>query len=232
MWESRIKHKTRSRFRLDAGSANSSPTGVAKPGKRADQAAHFQFHERGGDDVGGQSAALDDAVHWRFIRGHGGEDGGLLFREFRNFRGGFGDAGFAGEGQLAEIIENVAGVGDECGAVADELVATGGGWLVDRTGDGENRFAVLGGEVGGDQGAGPSRANVSLKAAIFLASFGVGISFGVITTMMILMTNPIVTSTTIAVIVAWFVSALLIMFLLSLYPAIKLSKTGILKIAT
>jgi ABC-type antimicrobial peptide transport system permease subunit len=67
---------------------------------------------------------------------------------------------------------------------------------------------------------------------VLLSSFGVGISFGVITTLMILMTNPIVTSTTIAVIVAWFISALLIMFLLSLYPAIKLSKTGILKIAT
>jgi ABC-type antimicrobial peptide transport system permease subunit len=70
------------------------------------------------------------------------------------------------------------------------------------------------------------------SAIVLLSSFGVGISFGVITTMMILMTNPIVTSTTIAVIVAWFISALLIMFLLSLYPAIKLSKTGILKIAT
>ena len=70
------------------------------------------------------------------------------------------------------------------------------------------------------------------SAIVLLSSFGVGISFGVITTMLILMTNPIVTSTTIAVIVAWFISALLIMFLLSLYPAIKLSKTGILKIAT
>jgi ABC-type antimicrobial peptide transport system permease subunit len=70
------------------------------------------------------------------------------------------------------------------------------------------------------------------SAIVLLSSFGVGISFGVITTLMILMTNPIVTSTSIAVIVAWFISALLIMFLLSLYPAIKLSKTGILKIAT
>jgi ABC-type antimicrobial peptide transport system permease subunit len=67
---------------------------------------------------------------------------------------------------------------------------------------------------------------------VLLSSFGVGISFGVITTLMILMTNPIVTSTTIAVIITWFISTLLIMFLLSLYPAIKLSKTGILKIAT
>jgi putative ABC transport system permease protein len=70
------------------------------------------------------------------------------------------------------------------------------------------------------------------SAIVLLSSFGVGISFGVITTMMILMTNPIVTSTTIAVIVAWFISALLIMFLLSLYPAFRIAKTSILKIVT
>ena len=69
------------------------------------------------------------------------------------------------------------------------------------------------------------------SAIVLFSSFGIGISFGVITTLMILMTNPIVTSTTIAVIVAWLISALLVMFLLSLYPAFKLSKTAILKIA-
>ncbi len=67
---------------------------------------------------------------------------------------------------------------------------------------------------------------------VLLSSFGVGISFGVIITLMILMANPLVTSTTILVIAVWFVSALLVMFLLSLYPAIKLSKTGILRMAS
>jgi ABC-type antimicrobial peptide transport system permease subunit len=67
---------------------------------------------------------------------------------------------------------------------------------------------------------------------LLLSSFGVGISFGVIITLMILMANPIVTVTTVASIVAWLVSALIIMFVLSLYPAVRLSKTGILQIGS
>jgi len=67
---------------------------------------------------------------------------------------------------------------------------------------------------------------------LLLSSFGVGISFGVIITLMILMTNPIVTAVTVASIVAWLVSALIIMFVLSLYPAFRLSKKGILKIGS
>jgi ABC-type antimicrobial peptide transport system permease subunit len=71
----------------------------------------------------------------------------------------------------------------------------------------------------------------AIQSAIVLASsFGVGISFGIITTLLILMANPLVTSTTIFAISAWLVSALIAMFLLSLYPAFKLSKTSILKI--
>jgi ABC-type antimicrobial peptide transport system permease subunit len=70
------------------------------------------------------------------------------------------------------------------------------------------------------------------SAIVLLSSFGIGISFGVIITLIILMTNPIVTSTTIVEIVAWFISALLIMFLLSLYPAFRIAKTSILKIMT
>jgi ABC-type antimicrobial peptide transport system permease subunit len=68
------------------------------------------------------------------------------------------------------------------------------------------------------------------SAIVLLSSFGIGLSFGVITTLMILMANPFVTATTIAVIAVWLVSAVVVMFVLSLYPAIKLSKTGILKI--
>jgi len=67
---------------------------------------------------------------------------------------------------------------------------------------------------------------------LLLSSFGVGISFGVIITLMILMANPIVTAATVASIAAWLVSALIIMFVLSLYPAFKLSKTGILQIGS
>jgi ABC-type antimicrobial peptide transport system permease subunit len=70
------------------------------------------------------------------------------------------------------------------------------------------------------------------SAILLLSSFCVGTSFGVIITLMILMAKPIVTITTVASIVAWLVSALIIMFVLSLYPAVKLSKTGILQIGS
>lgn len=70
------------------------------------------------------------------------------------------------------------------------------------------------------------------SAIVLLGSFGVGISFGIIITLMILMANPIVTVATMASIVVWLVAALIIMFVLSLYPAVKLSKTGILRIGS
>jgi len=68
------------------------------------------------------------------------------------------------------------------------------------------------------------------SAIVLLSSFGIGLSFGVMTTLIILMANPYVTATTIAVIAVWLVSAVAAMFVLSLYPAIKLSKTEILQI--
>jgi ABC-type antimicrobial peptide transport system permease subunit len=68
------------------------------------------------------------------------------------------------------------------------------------------------------------------SALVLLSSLGVGLSFGIITTILILMTNPLITATTLATIAVWLVAGLLLMFVLSLYPAIKLSKTGILKI--
>jgi len=68
------------------------------------------------------------------------------------------------------------------------------------------------------------------SAIVLLSSFGIGLSFGVITTFLILMTNPLVTVTTIGMISIWMLSTLAVMFLLSLYPAVRLSKMGILKI--
>jgi ABC-type antimicrobial peptide transport system permease subunit len=67
---------------------------------------------------------------------------------------------------------------------------------------------------------------------VLLSSFGVGIAFGIMTTLMILMANPLVTAWTIVGIAGWLLSALTIMFLLSLYPAVKMAKTSILKILT
>jgi ABC-type antimicrobial peptide transport system permease subunit len=74
---------------------------------------------------------------------------------------------------------------------------------------------------------------ISIQSIIvLLSSFAVGISLGTITTLLILMANPLVTSLTIVLIAAWLLSALTVMFLLSLYPAVKLAKTPILKILT
>jgi ABC-type antimicrobial peptide transport system permease subunit len=65
---------------------------------------------------------------------------------------------------------------------------------------------------------------------VLLSSLAVGLSFGVIATLMILMPHPIVTSVTIAEIGVWLFAALAAMFLLSLYPAVRIAKTSILKI--
>jgi ABC-type antimicrobial peptide transport system permease subunit len=74
---------------------------------------------------------------------------------------------------------------------------------------------------------------LSIQSLIVLfSSFGVGIAFGTMTTLMILMANPLVTIWTIVGIAAWLMTALAVMFLLSLYPAFKTSKASILKILT
>jgi ABC-type antimicrobial peptide transport system permease subunit len=68
------------------------------------------------------------------------------------------------------------------------------------------------------------------SAIVLLSSFAVGISFGVTATLVILMTNPLVTSVTIGEIALWLLAALIVMFILSLYPAFRLAKTSILKV--
>ncbi len=65
---------------------------------------------------------------------------------------------------------------------------------------------------------------------VLLSSFAVGISLGVITTLLILVPYPVVTGLTILEIAAWLFAALAGMFLLSLYPAARFAKTPILKI--
>ena len=77
---------------------------VAETGEGADEAAHFQLHQGGGDDVGGQAAVLDDAVHGGFFRGDGGKDGGFFGRELGESGGRFCGAGCAGEGEVSEVV--------------------------------------------------------------------------------------------------------------------------------
>ncbi len=67
---------------------------------------------------------------------------------------------------------------------------------------------------------------------LLLSSFGIGIPFGIIITLLILMSQPLVTSFTILEIAAWLFVALFGMFILSLYPALKVAKAPILKIMT
>ena len=76
-------------------------------------------------------------------------------------------------------------------------------------------------------------AILSIQSLIVLiSSFAVGIPLGVITTLLILMSQPLVTSVTVLEITAWLLAALSGMFLFSLYPAFRLAKTSILKIMT
>jgi hypothetical protein len=67
---------------------------------------------------------------------------------------------------------------------------------------------------------------------ILLSSFTIGISLGTMITLVILLHQPIVTTFTLMQISGWLLAALTGMFILSLYPALKLAKTSILKIMT
>ncbi len=65
---------------------------------------------------------------------------------------------------------------------------------------------------------------------VLLSSLGFGLSLGTITTLLVLMQHPLVTSFTIAEISVWLFGTLAGMFLLSLIPALRLARTPLLKI--
>lgn len=65
---------------------------------------------------------------------------------------------------------------------------------------------------------------------VLLSSFAVGASIGTIVTLLILTTHPVVSAFTVLVISAWLLSALLGMFLLSLYPAVRFARKSLLEI--
>jgi ABC-type antimicrobial peptide transport system permease subunit len=67
------------------------------------------------------------------------------------------------------------------------------------------------------------------SAVLLIGSCAVGLSLGIMGTLIILMPNPIVTATTILLIGGWLAAALTIMFVLSLIPAYRQTKTSILK---
>lgn len=74
---------------------------------------------------------------------------------------------------------------------------------------------------------------ISIQSMIVLLSgLGFGLSLGTIATLMILMANPIVTVLTLLEITLWLFAAVGLMYLFSLYPAIKFGKKPILKMLT
>ncbi len=102
------------------------------------------------------------------------------------------------------------------------------GYLVLAINEQRREFAVL-----RAMGAKPKTVVAMLAVQsliVLLSSFGVGISFGVIITLMILMAQPVVTSFTVLEIAGWLFAALGGMFLLSLWPAVRFAKKPILKI--
>jgi ABC-type antimicrobial peptide transport system permease subunit len=76
------------------------------------------------------------------------------------------------------------------------------------------------------------RISAIQSAIVLFSSFAVGLSLGIITTVLILMTNPKITSVSLLEISVWLLAALAAMLLLSLYPGYRLAKTSILKIMT
>lgn len=102
------------------------------------------------------------------------------------------------------------------------------GYLVLAIDEQRHEFAVL-----RAMGAKPKTvlAILAVQSLIVLfSSFVVGISIGVIITLMILMAQPVVTSFAIISIAGWLFAALVGMFLLSLWPAVRFAKKPILKI--
>jgi len=67
---------------------------------------------------------------------------------------------------------------------------------------------------------------------VLLASYAVGIAFGTITTLLILMQNPLVTPYTVIQIAVWLLLALIVIFTSSIYPAIRFARKPLLETMT
>jgi putative ABC transport system permease protein len=65
---------------------------------------------------------------------------------------------------------------------------------------------------------------------VLLSSYAVGVAFGIIVTLMILMQQPLVTSFTVLQIAGWLLIGLAATFIASLYPAIGFARKPILEI--
>jgi ABC-type antimicrobial peptide transport system permease subunit len=65
---------------------------------------------------------------------------------------------------------------------------------------------------------------------VLLSSFAVGVSIGTIVCVIILTANPVVSVFTGLIISGWLLAALVAMFLISIYPAVKFARKPILSI--
>ena len=74
---------------------------------------------------------------------------------------------------------------------------------------------------------------VSIQSlVILLASWAVGVSLGIIVTLLILIPGPVITSFTVVLVASWLLVALVTTFLVSLYPAIRFAKRSLVEIIT
>jgi ABC-type antimicrobial peptide transport system permease subunit len=67
---------------------------------------------------------------------------------------------------------------------------------------------------------------------VLLSSYAVGVAFGIIVTLMILVPDPVITTYTVTEIAGWLLAALGATFAFGLYPAIRFAKKPILEIMT
>lgn len=74
---------------------------------------------------------------------------------------------------------------------------------------------------------------ISVQSLIVLfSSFVLGISLGIILTLLILIPNPVITTYTILDISGWLLAALALVFASSLYPTIKFARKSLLETMT
>jgi putative ABC transport system permease protein len=65
---------------------------------------------------------------------------------------------------------------------------------------------------------------------VLISSYAVGVAFGIIVTLLVLVENPIVTSYTVLEVAGWLLIALVATFVSSLYPAIRFARKPVLEI--
>lgn len=67
---------------------------------------------------------------------------------------------------------------------------------------------------------------------VLISSYAVGVAFGIMTTLLILVPKPIVTAYTVLEIAGWLLTALAATFIFSLYPAVKFTRKSVYEIMT